>query len=114
MLKLRERKDEILAYSLVVCSQGRLAVGRVLGYYMAQVLNNSYQPYTILRMESNMKPSNSFIDESAMKAEGEPLEYIPVFSRHVPGLIVKEISREEWDSAIFARDTARCGADAAV
>ena len=61
-----------------------------------------------------MKPSNSFIDESVMKTEGEPLEYIPVFSRHVPGLVVKEISREEWDSAIIARDAARIGADAAV
>ena len=59
-----------------------------------------------------MRPNNSFIDESVMNTAGEPIEYIPVFSRHVPGLVVKEISREEWDSAILARDTARIGADA--
>ena len=56
-----------------------------------------------------MKPHNSFIDESAMKIEGEPLEYVPVFGRQVPGLAVKEISREEYDEAVAIR-SARNGA----
>lgn len=57
-----------------------------------------------------MNPQNSFIDESIMSKSGEPLEFIPVFSRHCPGLIVKEATREEWDCAILARDNARFGA----
>lgn len=61
-----------------------------------------------------MRPNNSFIDESVMNTAGEPLEYAPLFGKHVLGLVVKEISREEWDSAIIARDAARIGADAAV
>lgn len=52
-----------------------------------------------------MKPSNSFIDESIMNKSGEPLEYVPVFSRHCPGLIVKEATREEWDNAIMSRSS---------
>ena len=56
-----------------------------------------------------MKPSNSFIDESVMRAEGEPLPY-QMFTNNCDGLVVKEITREEWDSAILARNTARCGA----
>ena len=52
-----------------------------------------------------MKPSNSFIDESVMRAEGEPLPY-QMFTNNCDGLIVKEITREEYDEAVAARNAA--------
>lgn len=47
-----------------------------------------------------MRPSNSFIDESAMKQSGEPLDYQP-FTNFQPGLVVREITQEEWDAAVL-------------
>lgn len=48
-----------------------------------------------------MYPTNSFIDEAAMKPEGEPLEYIkPTFPNiDSRGLVVKDISIEEYNQA---------------
>ena len=48
-----------------------------------------------------MQPQNSFIDESAMNTAGEPIEYTPVFGRFTPGLVVREITQEEWDAAVL-------------
>lgn len=48
-----------------------------------------------------MQPQNSFIDESVMKTAGEPIEYTPVFGRFTPGLVVREITQEEWDAAVL-------------
>lgn len=45
-----------------------------------------------------MKPNNSFIDESYMIPSGEP---IPFTGSFVPGLVVKEITQEEWDEAVI-------------
>ena len=47
-----------------------------------------------------MRPTNSFIDESAMKESGEPIEYTPAFGSFCPGLVVREITQEEWDEAV--------------
>ena len=44
-----------------------------------------------------MKPQNSFIDERYMNPAGEPLPFTGCF---VPGLVVKEITQEEWDEAV--------------
>lgn len=43
-----------------------------------------------------MRPQNSFIDERYMNPAGEPLPFTNTF---VPGLVVKNITQEEWDEA---------------
>lgn len=49
-----------------------------------------------------MNVQNHFIDESVMSPSGEPLEYVPVFSRESPGLVVNDASQDEWDEAVKA------------
>lgn len=46
-----------------------------------------------------MSPTNSFIDESVMKPHGEPIEYTPLFTNVVEGLVAKEITLDEWKIA---------------
>lgn len=56
---------------------------------------------------------NSFIDESAMKVEGEPLEYENVFiSPRANGLTVEEITMDEFLAAREAHRARRKQHDA--
>ena len=54
-----------------------------------------------------MKPVNNFIDESVMKAHGEPIEYVPVFVNRNEGLVVHEITLDEWKDANSAFQAAK-------